>query len=339
MVRARPVPRASRAAPDFVAPMKALGVSAAPRGRWHCEIKFDGYRAIAAVSGRRVQLWSRNHNSLAESYPEVVEALADLKCDSAVLDGEVVALDAEGRSRFQLLQQRELARARPPIVYYLFDLLQLGGRSLLGAPIEERQAALAKLVGRRQRGVLRLSPVFDLPPASLLARVREQGLEGIVLKAPGSAYEPNRRSGAWLKCRISNEQEFVIGGFTPPRGGRSHFGAILAGYYQDGTLRYAGKVGTGYDRRSLAELHALFLRRRAKGCPFSDLPRPKRPRFGLGMTAAEMRTVTWLKPELVAQIRFAEWTEDGLLRQPVFLGLRRDKPAKAVVREAARVRS
>ncbi|HEX3730195.1 MAG TPA: non-homologous end-joining DNA ligase [Opitutaceae bacterium] len=315
--------------------MKALGVSEVPKGRWHCEIKYDGYRAIAAIEGAAVQLWSRNRNSLVQDYPEVVEALRQLNCGSAVLDGEIVALDEKGRSHFQLLQQRTLARNRPPIVYYLFDLPELNGRSLISAPIEERQRELAGLLGRHPTGVLRLSPVFDLAPARLLARVRKEGLEGIMLKAPASAYEPDRRSGAWLKCRIASEQEFVIGGFTPPRGGRAHFGAILAGYFQDGDLRYAGKVGTGYDRRLLEELHELFLRRRAQKCPFADLPQARRPRFGAGMTETEMRKVTWLKPGLVAQIRFAEWTEDGLLRQPVFLGLRKDKPARAVVREAA----
>jgi bifunctional non-homologous end joining protein LigD len=328
--------RARQAAPGFVPPMKALGVSTPPGGRWHCEIKYDGYRAIAAIDGPRVQLWSRNHHSLAAAYPEVVEALGKLKCRSAVLDGEVVALDARGRSHFQLLQQRERAEARPPLVYYLFDLLQLDGRSFLESPIEERQAALAKVIGRQKPGILRPSPVFDLAPARLLARVKREGLEGIVLKAPQSVYEPDRRSGAWLKCRLSNEQEFVIGGFTPPRGGRSHFGALLVGYHQDGDLRYAGKVGTGFDSKSLGELHTIFLRHRARACPFSDLPQTRRPRFGRGMTAAEMRGVTWLKPRLVGQIRFAEWTEEGLLRQPVFLGLRRDKPAASVVREETR---
>jgi len=320
---------------EFIPPMKALGVSAVPPGRWHCEIKYDGYRAIAAIAGSRVQLWSRNRNSLARDYPEVVEALRQLRCDSAVLDGEIVALDDKGRSHFQLLQQRALSGSRPPIVYYLFDLPELDGRSLLRAPIEERQRELGRLLGRRPRGILRLSPVFDVAPAKLLARVRQEGLEGIMLKAPASAYEPDRRSGAWLKCRISSEQEFVIGGFTPPRGGRTHFGAILIGYFQEGVLRYAGKVGTGFDRRLLAELHALFLRRLAPKCPFADLPQARRLRFGAGMTAAEMRQVTWLKPGLVAQIRFAEWTEEGLLRQPVFVGLRKDKPARSVVREAA----
>ncbi|HEY3757109.1 MAG TPA: non-homologous end-joining DNA ligase [Opitutaceae bacterium] len=313
--------------------MKALGAAEVPRGEWHCEIKFDGYRAVAAISGREIQLWSRNRNSLANSYPEVIDALRTLKCRNAVVDGEIVALDAKGRSRFQLLQQRESAEARPPIVYYLFDLMHRDGRSLVDAPIEERKAELARLLGRRSPGILRLSPVFDVPAAKLFARVRKEGLEGIVLKAPQSIYEPGRRSGAWFKCRVASEQEFVIGGFTAPRGGRTHFGAILVGYFHRGELLYAGKVGTGYDQRTLQDLHARFVRRKARSCPFADLPRDRRPRYGLGMTAAEMQSVTWLKPQLIAQIRFAEWTEDGLLRQPVYLGLRADKSARSVVRE------
>lgn len=331
MARSAQASRGVRA--GFIPPMKALGVRTPPAGRWHCEIKFDGYRAVAVLERGRAELWSRNRNSLASDYPEVVEAVEGLPCRSAVLDGEVAALDARGRSRFQLLQQRGVGE-RPPIIYYLFDLMQLDGRSLLARPIEERRAALDRLVGPRNGGVLRLSPVFDRDPESLLEHVRREGLEGIVMKAPGSVYEPDRRSGAWLKCRVSNQQEFVIGGFTPPRGGRTHFGAIVVGYYRGGDLIYAGKVGTGYDRRSLEELHRRFLQLRSDRNPFADLPKERRPRFGRGMTAAGMREVTWLRPKMVCQVRFAEWTEDGQLRQPVFLGLREDKPARAVVREA-----
>jgi bifunctional non-homologous end joining protein LigD len=318
----------------FVVPMKALGVRAAPAaepGAWHCEIKFDGYRAIAVVRRGEVRLWSRNEKPL--DYPEILPGLAALKCTEAVLDGEIVALDAQGHSRFQLLQGRDLGE-RPPIVYYLFDLLQLDGRSLRGEPIEVRRAALARLV-RKPGKFLQLSPSFDVAPEALLAQARKQGLEGIVIKRRGSLYEADRRSGAWLKVKNLNEQEFVIGGFTPPQRSRQHFGALLVGHYQKGKLIYAGKVGTGFDGRGLAALHARFARLTAKACPFANLPLDHRSRFGSGMTRAVMRTVTWLRPQLVAQIKFAEWTEEGLLRQPVFLGLRTDKPARQVRREAA----
>lgn len=181
---------------------------------------------------------------------------------------------------------------------------------------------------------LRISAVFPVPPAELLEEVRRQGLEGVVMKAAGSRYEPGRRGGSWLKCRLAREQEFVIGGCTPPAGARVGFGALLVGYHQDGKLIYAGKVGTGFTTRTLRELGAQFRPLRRGTSPFANLPLAGRPRWGTGMSTAEMSGVTWLRPTLVAQIRFAEWTEDGLLRQPVFLGLRDDKPAHAVRREA-----
>lgn len=181
---------------------------------------------------------------------------------------------------------------------------------------------------------LRLSTVFPVAPAKLLQEIRGQGLEGVVMKAAGSRYEPGRRSGAWLKCRLAREQEFVIGGRTPPSGARVGFGALLVGYYDAGRLVYAGKVGTGFTTRSLRELTARFRPLQRSSTPFANLPLTGRPRWGTGMSTAEMAGVTWLRPVLVAQIRFAEWTEDGLLRQPVFLALRDDKPAQAVRREA-----
>lgn len=314
--------------------MKALSVDAVPEGPWRLEVKLDGYRAVAVLNGDAIALWSRNHKPLTEGYPEVVQALRALSCRNAVLDGEIVALDADGRSRFQLLQGRSVPGARPNIVYYVFDLLHLDGRSLLQAPIEERQEALQSLIGENQPA-LRFSPVFDLAPEKLLAAVRQQGLEGIIAKRPGSLYEPDRRSGTWLKCKVHGEQEFVIGGFTPPKNSRPYFGAILVGYYQGKELIFSGKVGSGFDHARLKSLHDEFRRRAIDACPFANLPAPRKPRFGVGMTASAMREVTWVKPELVCQVRFTEWTDDGLLRHPVFLGLRNDKSARQVVREAA----
>lgn len=314
----------------FIAPMKALSVADVPDGRWQLEIKFDGYRAIAVLNEGRVELWSRNHKPMTGDYPEVVAALRRVPCSNAVIDGEIVALDESGRSRFQLLQNRGAGGA--PIVYYAFDLLHRDGRSLLDTPIEERQMALEVLLGRGQ-GPVRFSPVFNTSPADLLAAARRQGLEGIIAKTRGSRYEPDRRSGTWLKCKLQGEQEFVIGGFTAPRHTREHFGAILVGFHEGGRLLYAGKVGTGFDRRQLAALHREFQRHRTDACPFANLPAARRSRYGTGMTAPAMRQVTWLKPELVAQVRFTEWTHDGSLRHPVFLGLRSDKAATEVRRE------
>ncbi len=324
-------PTGNRAA-AFVAPMKALAVARPPAGDWRCEVKYDGFRAIAVLHGGVVELWSRNHKSLAAEFPEVVAALRTLGCAAAVLDGEIVAVDEEGRSRFQFLQARGTG-ARPRIVFYLFDLLQLGDRSLLAEPLERRQRELAALLRGAPRP-LHLSPVFDESPAELLEAARRRRLEGIIAKRPGSVYEPGRRSGAWLKCKVLGEQEFVIGGFSAPRRSRQFFGALLVGYHVGRELRYAGKVGTGFDARLLAALHRELVRRRRTRCPFAGFAEDNlRHRWSRGPAAA----ITWVKPELVAQIRFAEWTDDGLLRQPVFLGLREDKAPHEVVREVAPV--
>jgi bifunctional non-homologous end joining protein LigD len=199
--------------------------------------------------------------------------------------------------------------------------------------LETRRRRLRELVGR-DRATLKLSPSFAVEPAVFFQTVVQQGLEGMILKRHGSAYEPGQRSGAWLKVKHLNEQEFVIGGFTPPKRSRTHFGSILIGYYQGKDLIYAGKVGTGFDGRLLQSLHEKFQRLRTPRCPFANLPLQRKARFGQGMTASVMRTVTWLRPQLVAQVKFAEWTLEGLLRQPVFLGLRKDKSPQAVRREA-----
>lgn len=320
----------------YLTPMKALGIDHVPEGKWRCEIKFDGYRAVAVINDGEVKLWSRNHKPLDLAYPELREALARLKCRNAVLDGEIVALDEEGRSRFQLLQGRDLGE-RPPIAFYLFDVMHLDGKATTDLPLEERQRLLAKLL-KKPKAPLQLSPWFDdVDAAEFLQAAREKGLEGIIAKRPGSLYEVGRRSGDWLKCKVHGEQEFVIGGFTPPQNSRPYFGAVLIGYYEKGKLLYAGKVGTGFNHRLLASLHAEFMKRTRETCPFENLPQARKPRFGNGMTRGEMKKVTWLEPELVAQVKFAEWTNDGILRQPVFLGLRADKTAKAVRREAGGV--
>jgi len=262
----------------FVPPMMALGarqLPAAPED-WHSEIKFDGVRAIAVVEGGKARLWSRNRKAL--DYPEIARRLESLRCSAAVLDGEIVALEADGRSSFQALQRRELG-ASLPIVLFLFDLLYLDGQTLMRQPIERRRQALRALAGRAS-GIVQLSPWFEAGPEALLAEARRRRLEGIVLKRRGSVYEPDRRSGAWLKLKLLNEQEFVIGGFTPPKSSRQYFGAILVGHYRGGKLLYAGKVGTGFDVPALRALHARFMAVAARRCPFAGLPLGRRPRFG-----------------------------------------------------------
>ncbi len=312
--------------------MKALGAKTIPAGDWRLEIKFDGYRALAVVAGNAVELWSRNENTLTEDYPELVAALRKLPCRSATLDGEIVALDENGRPSFQRLQRRSHAADSGPLLFYLFDLLEVDGVSLLDAPLEKRQQKLAKLLGRA-KDPLRQSEVFDTTAEELLAHARKLGLEGIVAKAAGSRYEVGRRSGAWLKCRIAQDQEFVIGGFSPPNGSRRFFGSILVGYYEGNRLIYAGKVGTGFNHSLLRSLHAKFLGLQTSDCPFANLPLAHRSRWGQGMSRTEMTRMHWVQPKLIAQIKFAEWTSEGLLRQPVFLGERTDKAARDVTRE------
>jgi bifunctional non-homologous end joining protein LigD len=331
--KTRQVPGDRRAKAEFIEPMKALGTTEPPPEAWHCEVKFDGYRAVAVLDGGHVTLWSRAHKPLGPDYPEVVEALRKIKCRDAVLDGEVVALDSAGRSRFQLLQGRDLPGSRrPTIVYFVFDLLHLNGRRLTGMTIEKRKNLLAALL-KSPAHPLQLATSIDAKPGELLVAACRQGLEGVVAKRPGSIYESGRRSGAWIKCKCVAEQEFVIGGFTGPKNSRQYFGAVLVGHFQRGKLIYAGKVGSGFDYVGLKSLHATFMKRARKSCPFSNLPMARKNRFGTGMSAGDMKKVTWIKPDLVAQIRFAEWTDDGLLRQPVFLGLRKDKRATDVHRE------
>jgi bifunctional non-homologous end joining protein LigD len=321
----------------FIGPMKALGTETVPSGKWQCEIKFDGFRAVAVLNDGVASLWSRNRNSLSESFPAIVEELGRLRCHNAVLDGEIVALDAEGRSRFQLLQNHRDNPRSSPVLFYVFDAMHRDGEPLVNLPLSDRRRILTSMMAKSTPHV-KVSPAFDVEPSELLSVAKKKGLEGIVVKRPDSLYESGRRSGAWLKCKVVAEQEFVVGGFTLPRRSREHFGAILVGYHRGKRLLYAGKVGTGFNRRQLASLHAMFVRVRSDACPFSNLPMPRLPRHGNGMTSAEMRKVTWLKPLLVAQIKFAEWTGDGLLRQPVFLGLRDDKPQARVLREAGPVR-
>jgi bifunctional non-homologous end joining protein LigD len=302
----------------FVPPMKALLVENIPAGDWRLEIKYDGFRAIATVAGGAVELWSRNRNPLTQRFPEVADELHRMDFDRVVLDGEIVALDTEDRTSFQLLQNRDQNGTAARIAYFVFDLLAVGDRVLLGEPLHVRQKALAKLLRRRSR-IVQLSPVFDVAPKKFFAVAQKQGWEGIIAKARDSIYEPDSRSGAWLKCKIRHEQEFVIGGFPAPRGARLHFGALLVGYHAGGKLRYAGKVGAGFSGARLAELRKKFSRLETPRSPFADPPR--------------LRDVAWVRPKLVCQVSFAEWTSDGRLRQPSFLGLRDDKSPSEVVRE------
>ncbi|ATC64134.1 ATP-dependent DNA ligase [Nibricoccus aquaticus] len=324
--------RKSGPAPKFIAPMQALLVDEPERsGEWLYEIKFDGFRALAFKHGDSVHLLSRNEKDFAEKFPEIADAMAELAIDDAILDGEIVALNKKGLSSFQLLQGLEDGE-RPPLYFYVFDLLQLDGQSLLNQPLTERKAALEKLL-RKPPAAIRYSASLTGKLPALMKRVQHLGLEGLIGKRPGSLYEPGKRSGAWIKLKISHEQEFVIGGYTPPAGSRKHLGALIVGVYENKKLICTGKVGTGFNHALLKSLHTRFAKIARKECPFDNLPDKRERRFGQAITASVMKKCHWVKPELVAQLRFTEWTNDGRLRHPVFLGLREDKKATDVVRE------
>jgi bifunctional non-homologous end joining protein LigD len=323
-----------KAKPRFIEPMKARLVESPPTsGNWSYELKFDGFRVCAVKDDQKINLVSRNGNELRNRFPEVVEALKDFPADNCVLDGEVVALDKEGRSSFQLLQGIEMEEHSAPIVFYVFDMMQLNGRSLVGLPLTARKEALAQIC----EGVgdpIRYSGELGGDARTLLKEVQRRGLEGLIGKLPDSVYEAGRRSGAWIKLKCVNEQEFVIGGFTPPQGARQHFGAVLVGYFEGKKFLFAGKVGTGFNTKSLASLHQKLKSERRDDCPFADLPSKQGGQWVQGITPSMMRKIEWVNPVLVCQVRFAEWTRDLKLRQPVFLGLREDKKPNKVVRES-----
>ncbi len=322
------------AKPGFVPAMKPKLVETPPTsGDWIYELKFDGFRILAVKSGAKVKLISRNENDLTKKFQEIADAIAQLPCEECVIDGEIVALDEQGHSSFQLLQNYEMEGRATPLYYYVFDLLQLDGKKLTGLPLTSRKQMLRQLCGAAGDPI-RYSAELGEDPAALLHEVKKRGLEGIIGKLANSVYEPDRRSGAWIKIKSRNEQEFVIGGYTPPAGARKHFGALLVGYYEQGKLCFAGKVGTGFDTKMLALLHKKMKSEERADCPFVDLPSKHAGKWSQGITPGMMRKMTWINPIFVCQVRFAEWTRDLKLRAPVFLGMREDKTAREVHREA-----
>ncbi len=318
----------------FIEPMKAKLVEKPPAiGDWIYELKFDGIRLIAVKKDEKVSLLSRNQNELAGRFPEIVEAVTSLPARECVIDGEVVTLDEEGRSSFQLLQAREMEGRKSPVYFYAFDLLQLDGKSLLSLPLEARKNVLEKLCGAAGDPI-RYSGAIGGDAQRLLEEVKRRGLEGIIGKQRSSVYEAGRRGGAWIKLKCVLEQEFVIGGYTPPQGARKHFGAILVGYYDSKKFVFAGKVGTGFTAKSLSMLYRKFQKEGREECPFVDLPSKQNGQWVQDITASMMRKMRWVNPVFVCEIKFAEWTRDKKLRAPVFLGLREDKNPSEVVRES-----
>lgn len=294
------------------------------------EPKYDGIRAVAEVDagGKSVRLWSRLGNDKATQFPEVVEALrswARHRKEPVVLDGELVALDANGEpAGFQQLQGRIHLKDQPvaagPAAFVAFDVLRVGPRDVRDEPLTARRARLEALLAPRPGPLLRLSEQAAGSGEALYAQALARGWEGLIAKRAASKYRSGKRSTDWRKLKIIQEQEFVVAGWTEPRSSRTHFGALLLGVYEDNRLVYAGHTGTGFDERTLTQLMARMAPLEMRECPFAVKPKSnERPH--------------WVRPELVAQIKFTEWTADHHLRHPVFVGLRDDKRARDVVRE------
>jgi bifunctional non-homologous end joining protein LigD len=300
----------------FVPPMLARLVTVPPDGPgWVYERKLDGLRCVAVRSGEGAELWSRSRQSFTGRFGGIVRALAELPVGDIVLDGEIVALEGN-RTSFALLQ-RPGSTATP--ILFAFDVLRLDGRDLTGRPLLERKKILAEVVGKR--GPIRRVDHVEGDPEALLREACAEGWEGLIAKRADGVYRSGR-SADWLKLKCSASQELVIGGWTEPRGARTHFGAILVGHYDEGgELRYAGKVGTGFGSATLADLHRRMSGVERDKSPFVDLTR--------------MKDAHWAEPELVANIAFTEWTADGKLRHPRFEGLRPDKDPRSVIRESS----
>ena len=316
-----------RTQPSWIPPMLATLTDTLPtQGKWVYEPKLDGVRALIYVSGGVVRVYSRNRKPLNDAYPELVEALETAVRGDAVLDGEVVAFDSErGVTSFARLQQRmqlrdpvRARRTQVPIHLYLFDCLFYEGIDLTGLPLVDRKAVLRDVVWYDDP--IRFTPHRTTGSAAMLRDACAQGAEGIIAKRADARYV-SARSTDWLKLKCVRQQELVIGGYTAPQGSRERLGALLVGYYDGKSLRYAGKVGTGYDRRTLEHLYSRLVPLHRAASPFAEGPAPA-------------GDIQWVTPKLVAQIGFSEWTTAGLLRHPRFLGLRDDKAAREVVREA-----
>ncbi|MGQ0701755.1 MAG: non-homologous end-joining DNA ligase [Gemmatimonadales bacterium] len=316
---------ARASAAGFIAPQLATLVPEVPPGpEWLHEIKFDGYRLEGVLRDGRARLLTRRGLDWTGRFPAVAEACATLPARQAVIDGELVALLPDGRSSFQALQQVMMGKKPRRVIYYVFDLLRLDGKDLRSLPLLERKRRLARLL-RKRRGPgsrrVRYSAHFTGRGETVLQKACAMGLEGIIAKRRDSPYQ-SQRTRTWLKVKCVNRQEFVVLGFTEPKGSRTGLGALLLGVYTPrGRLEYTGKVGTGMGVALLNQL-----RRRLEPLTREDSPVP-------GPVERGLKGVTWVDPKLVVEVAFTEWTEDGRLRHPSLVGLREDKPAREVRRE------
>jgi bifunctional non-homologous end joining protein LigD len=309
--------------------MLAVSAATLPAGaEWSYEVKWDGYRAQGVKNGTAVSLASRNLKNITRQFPGVAQAVSRVPAKSAVIDGEVVALDAEGRPSFQALHHSTTAGLT--VVFYAFDLLHLNGKDLTRAPLDDRRAALRQIVSATGDPALLLSEPLPGTPEQIASAVRRLGLEGVVAKRRRSAYAAGRRSDARVKVRFAKRQEFVIGGYKP---NATNFDSLLVGYFDGANLVCAGKVRSGFTPHLRIEVFRELRPLEATRCPFVNLPSTKTSHWGEGITAEEMETLHWVKPLRVAEVSFAEWTRDGSLRHAAFVGLRGDKSLREVRRE------
>ena len=319
---------ASRVKAGFVEPMLLLRSEKLPDdlSRWEYQLKFDGYRAIAFKTDGKVHLRSRNDNDFTTRYAAIVRGLAKMP-DETVLDGEVVAIDDDGRPSFNALQNLSPGTL---LVYYVFDVVVLNGRDVTAETLETRRALLQRKVLPTLAEPVRYTGELKAGLRDLIHSVKAQGLEGLVAKRRNSAYEPGIRSGAWMKMRVNRGQEFVIGGYTV---GTNTFDALVIGYYDGNSLIYAARTRNGFTPVMRQQLFKRFAGLEISDCPFVNLPEARSGRWGEGLTRAKMAQCRWLKPSLVGQFEFVEWTPDDHLRHSRFVALRDDKPARDVRRE------
>jgi bifunctional non-homologous end joining protein LigD len=310
------------AIPQKLSPQLATLMDTPPEGEWLYEIKFDGYRIMTRILDGEVRMITRNGHDWTERLPLQAKAISELNLGDGWLDGEVVVLNDAGLPDFQALQNAfDIGRSKD-IVYYLFDVPFLNGEDLREKPVEDRRAALKKLLGKQKKGLLRFSDAFSASHRDIIESACLLSLEGVIGKRAGSVYQ-SRRSPDWIKLKCKLRQEFVIVGFTKPQGSRSGFGALLLAVNEEGAgLVYAGRVGTGFNQKTLAELFE-------KMQPLEQDASP----LGKKLTSAQGRGVHWIKPTLVGEVEFGEWTREGIIRHSAFIALRSDKPASEVVHE------
>lgn len=303
--------------PDVIHPMLATLVDDPfSDPEWIFETKWDGFRSVCFVKGGKARLVSRNQIEMTAQYPELADVGKRVDAKEAILDGEIVALDQDGMPRFQLLQPRvgrksglQTLRGKGKIVYFVFDLLYCDGYDMTRCSVVERKQMLERIL--RPASAIKLSEYIEADGKAFFKQIEKFHLEGMIAKRANSPYVP-KRSSDWLKVKTIQRSEVVVGGYTEPRGSRSHFGALVVGLYKDRELHYVAHVGGGFNQRSLSDIYKLMQPLKAKQSPFVDAPKTNEP-------------VQWLKPELVAEVKFSEWTADARLRHPVFVGLREDK--------------